>query len=159
MFLPITELCSQTSTAAARLWSSLGRGGAAGRCGDAAGVRPRRLDFGAIMAVAAAHRWEVEHRCGQRVESCLPCGLGAMRLGTYSLTRINRRAALHLAFAYRGALVHDSQARDCCTRCALDCLGNDNSAARTSLTAILDLWEQLSPALPPSPTAATPATP
>lgn len=151
MLLPITELCS--------LWSSLGRGGSAGSGGDAAGVRPKRLDFGAIMAVAAAHRWEMEHRCAKRVESCLPCGLGAMRLGSYSLTRVNRRAALHLAFAYRSALVHDSQARDCCTRCALDCLGSDDSATRTSLTAILDLWEQLSPALRPSPTAATPATP
>lgn len=159
MRLPITELCSQTSTAAARLWSSLGRGGAAGKCGDAAGAQPRRMDFGAIIDVAAAHRCEVEHRCGQRVESCLPCGLGAMRLGSYSLTRLNRRAALHVAFAYRSAVVHDSQARDCCTRCALDCLGSDDSAIRTSLTAILDLWEQLSPAPRPSPTAATPATP
>ena len=159
MLPPITKLCSQTSTAAARLWSSLGRGGGPGAGGGGVGVRPRRLDFQAVVALAAAHRWEAEHRCGRRVESCLPCGLGAMRMGGCGLTWLNRRAALHLAFAHRSALLHDSQARDCCTRCALDGLGSHDPAARTSLTALLDLWEQLSPALHPSPTATTPTTP
>lgn len=141
------------------LWGKLGLSAVAAWWSYKAEPLPRRLDFRAILAVAAAHRWQVEHRCGERLESCLPCGLGALRLGNFKLTRCNRRAALHLAFPYRRALLHDCQAREGCTRCALDGLGSSDPATRTNMTTLLDLWEQDSPARRPSPTGTTPVTP